>query len=73
MIAPYRIKYDGKWYDAGDELPASPVTKQDVLTLKDIESMKFFALKAEASKNGVDTEGKNANQIRNELIKKLGL
>jgi len=73
MKAECRTKYDGKWYEAGEELPDSPVTKTDILTLKDIEAMKFFALKATASKNGIDPEGKNAQQLRHALIDKLGL
>lgn len=44
-----------------------------VWTKEDIEKMPFMKLKSVAKKNGVEVEDRKADEIRSELIEKLGL
>ena len=89
MIATNKIKINGVWYYAGDELPddrtptLKSVLSEDVgkpieenkasMTRAEVEEMKFFALKSLAEKNGIKTEGKKAPVIKKEVIEALGL
>lgn len=44
-----------------------------VYTRDDINSLPFFSLKSIASKYGIDVKGKKAPDLRDELIKKMGI
>lgn len=43
------------------------------ITKETIEKMPYFGLKALASKNGIDTDGKKTAELRTEIIEKLNL
>lgn len=68
--------------DPADSAPVSdPVTDEaadekkgkESLTREDIEKMPYFSLKSVASKNGISTDEKKADEIRADLIERLGL
>lgn len=54
------------------EVKPEAVEKPSTLTKADIEKLPYFSLKALALTHGLDVENKKANQIRKELIKKIG-
>lgn len=45
----------------------------DLVSKKEVEKMKFFALKSLATKNGIETDGKSAADLKKEIIEKLNL
>lgn len=45
----------------------------DLVSKKEVEKMKFFALKSLATKNGIETDGKSASDLKKEIIEKLNL
>ena len=49
-----------------------PVEVDDI-TRDEVDKMPYFGLKALATKNGIDTEGKKAAKLKEEVIKKLNL
>jgi len=44
-----------------------------LVTRDEVEKMKFFAVKSLATKNGIDVDGKNAAELKAEIIEKLNL
>lgn len=54
---------------------AAPVDKkpQADMTAEDVKAMKYFTLKSVAEKHGIEVDGKKADELRAELIEKLGL
>ena len=49
------------------------ITSNLDFTANDIENMNYFKLKSLAKKNGIEVEGRDAKDIRVDLIEKLGL
>jgi hypothetical protein len=45
----------------------------DLVTKADVEKMPYFGLKSLATKNGIDTDGKKAAELKAEIIEKLNL
>lgn len=45
----------------------------DLVSKNEVEKMKFFALKSLATKNGIETDGKSASDLKKEIIEKLNL
>lgn len=45
----------------------------DLVSKDDVEKMKYFALKSLATKNDIETDGKNAADLKKEIIEKLNL
>lgn len=74
-----RIFLADGWNEVGDKAPASkPVEKADdtpnaEYTAEDIEKMPYMKLKSVAKQNGIDAEGRDAKEVRAEVIEKLGL
>lgn len=52
---------------------ATKKKSDDPVTKEDVEKMQFFALKALATKNGIDPEGKKGAELKAEIIEKLNL
>ncbi len=44
-----------------------------LVTREEVEKMKFFSVKSLASKNGIEVDGKNAAELKAEIIEKLNL
>ena len=44
-----------------------------VYTRDEINALPFFSLKSVASKYGIDVKGKKGNELKEELIEKLGI
>lgn len=59
--------------EVAEEKEAPKATPQTDMTAEDIRSMKFFTLKSVAEKQGLEVDGKKADELRAELIEKLGL
>ena len=57
----------------GSETPVEEITSNLDFTANDIENMNYFKLKSLAKKNGIEVEGRDAKDIREDLIKALGL
>lgn len=57
----------------GSETPVDEITSNLDFTANDIENMNYFKLKSLAKKNGIEVEGRDAKDIRVDLIEKLGL
>lgn len=57
--------------EAKEEVKEEP--QEVVWTSEEITKMPFMKLKSIAKKNGVDVEGKKADEIRTELKEKLGI
>lgn len=71
MIAQNVIKFNGKWYKAGDEVPEKE--KSDY-TKTDINRMSTADLQALASENGiVDAESFSGADLKSMLIEKFNL
>ena len=52
---------------------AEEKVETDHVTKQDVEKMPYFGLKSLATKNGIDTEGKKAAELKAEIIEKLNL
>ena len=55
-----------------EEVKEEPTTEV-VWTAEEIQKLPYMKLKSVAKKNGVDIEGKKADEIRTELKEKLGI
>lgn len=56
---------------ATQEKKAAETTEKTVWTADEIQKMPYMKLKSVAKQNGVELEGKDASEIRTELIEKL--
>lgn len=45
----------------------------DLVSRKEVEKMKYFALKSLAAKHEIDVDGKNTAELKKEIIEKLNL
>ena len=45
----------------------------DLISKSDVEKMQFFSLKSFAKKQGIETDGKKAAELRAEVIERLNL
>lgn len=45
----------------------------DLVSKEEVEKMKYFSLKSLATKHGIDVDGKNAADLKKEIIEKLNL
>ncbi len=45
----------------------------DLVSIKEVEKMKYFALKSLAAKHEIDVDGKNTAELKKEIIEKLNL
>ena len=88
MKFDHRVKVNGKWYNAGEEVDASSPVKttpkaekenkveESTNTYKrsDIQKMKVNELKAFAESNGIEvTDDMSGNDLKKEIFIKLGL
>ena len=55
------------------EEPTEKPVLTDLITKADVEKMPYFGLKSFAAKNGIDTDGKKAAELKAEIIEKLNL
>lgn len=56
-----------------DEPVIEEKEKEAVYTLDEINRLPFFSLKSLAAQQGIDVKGKKGNDLKAELIEKLGL
>lgn len=68
MIAECVMKVNGKWYQAGEEIPADTT-----ITKKDIQSMNVQKLRKFAKEQGLNDKDLTASELKTKLIDKLGL
>ena len=77
MIAKNTMKFNGKWYKAGEEIPlAEPQTevKQNQYTKTEINRMSTAELQELALENGVDGSNEMTGaELKKVLIEKFGL
>ena len=87
MKFDHRVKVNGKWYNAGEEINTSPVNavsktekenveNQNETTLKrsDIQKMKVEELKELATSLGIEfNDETNGTQLKKEIFIKLGM
>ena len=87
MKFDHRVKVNGKWYNAGEEINTSPVNavsktekenveNQNKTTLKrtDIQKMKVEELKELATSLGIEfNDETNGTQLKKEIFIKLGM
>lgn len=71
MIAQNVIKFNGKWYKAGDEVPEK---EKSGYTKTDINRMSIEDLKALGTEQGIENaEELKGDDLKKLLIEKLGL
>lgn len=71
MIYPYIVIHNGKWYNAGEEVPEK---EKSGYTKTDINRMSTADLQALASENGiVDAESFSGADLKSMLIEKFNL
>lgn len=71
MIAQNVIKFNGKWYKAGDEVPEK---EKSGYTKTDINRMSIDDLKALGTEQGIENaEELKGDDLKKLLIEKLGL
>lgn len=71
MKYPYIVIHNGKWYNAGDEVPEK---EKSGYTKTDIKRMSTADLQALASENGiVDAESFSGADLKSMLIEKFNL
>lgn len=78
MLATHSIKINGKWYKAGEKLPAlNTVTeegKENILTKTDINRMSVIELKELAKSEKIEGfEEMTGAELKKVLIEKYGL
>lgn len=74
MKATHTIKYNGKWYNAGQEVPKDKLGASFAYTKTDINRMSTADLQALASENGiVDADSFSGADLKSMLIEKFNL
>ena len=85
MVATHTIKLNGKWYRAGEELPAptaekvetkttEKITNEKPYTKSEITLMKAAELRELAAQNGIDNaEEYTGSELKRMLIEKFEL
>ena len=73
MIYPYIVVHNGKWYNAGEEVPEKG-TSSNGYTKTDINRMSIDDLKALGAEQGIENaEELKGDDLKKLLIEKLGL
>ena len=74
MKATHTIKYNGKWYNAGQEVPEDKQGASFAYTKTDINRMSTADLQALASENvSVDADSFSGADLKSMLIEKFNL
>jgi len=81
MIATHSVKIGGKWYKAGDKLPALTPSVEEVkkpeeriYTKTDINRMPIAELKTLAASKGIESgDTMSGAELKKNLLKALGL
>lgn len=75
MKATHTVKYNGKWYAAGEEVPdIVPGNKPNTYTKTEINRMPTAELQALAAQNGIENAAEMSGvDLKTILIDKLGL
>lgn len=73
MIYPHIVVQDGKWYNAGEEVPEKGASSNGY-TKTDINRMSIDDLKALGTEQGIENaEELKGDELKKLLIEKLGL
>lgn len=74
MVYEYKVKYHGKWYMPGQEVPEDKSGASFTYTKTDINRMSTADLQALASENGiVDADSFSGADLKSMLIEKFNL
>lgn len=74
MKYPYIVVHNGKWYNAGQEVPEDKQGTSFAYTKTDINRMSTADLQALASENGiVDADSFSGADLKSMLIEKFNL
>ena len=74
MVYEYKVKYHGKWYMPGEEVPEDKKGASFAYTKTDINRMSTANLQALASENGiVDADSFSGADLKSMLIEKFNL
>ena len=74
MVYEYKVKYHGKWYMPGEEVPEDKQGTSFTSTQTDINRMSTSDLQALASENGiVDADSFSGADLKSMLIEKFDL
>lgn len=77
MVYEYKVKYNGKWYAPGEDVPEkseTPDEKSGVsYTKTDINRMSISDLRVLAKKTGADPSSMTGAEIKEYLITLFGL
>lgn len=74
MKYPYIVVHNGKWYNAGQEVPEDKQGVSFAYTKTDINRMSTADLQALASKNGIlDADSFSGADLKSMLIEKFNL
>ena len=74
MVYEYKVKYHGKWYRPGEEVPEDKQGASFAYTKTDINRMSTADLQALASENGiVDADSFSGADLKSMLIEKFNL
>ena len=74
MVYEYKVKYHGKWYMPGEEVPEDKPGTSFTYTKTDINRMSTADLQALASENGiVDADSFSGADLKSMLIEKFNL
>ena len=74
MKYPYIVVHNGKWYNAGQEVPKDKQGTSFAYTKTDINRMSTADLQALASENGiVDADSFSGADLKSMLIEKFNL
>ena len=74
MVYEYKVKYHGKWYMPGEEVPEDKQGPSFAYTKTDINRMSTADLQALASENGiVDADSFSGADLKSMLIEKFNL
>lgn len=74
MVYEYKVKYHGKWYMPGEEVPKNKQGASFAYTKTDINRMSTADLQALASENGiVDADSFSGADLKSMLIEKFNL
>lgn len=77
MVAGHTIKFNGKWYKAGEEIPKNTTSESSDFkqyTKSEINRMSTAELQSLAKENGItDAEETTGGELKKILIEKFGL
>ena len=74
MVYEYKVKYHGKWYMPGEEVPEDKQGASFAYTKTDINRMSTADLQTLASENGIlDADSFSGADLKSMLIEKFNL